>query len=197
MLLATLFILIRSPIPPTTIFTIEAPPQRFSQPMNVSLPDEIYSQQQQHQDTRPYYLGHHNKIHPVHDRDLSTMHVTADIQKEMSNQSIYDTLRSGRQTILMLQDQQQDNNSRHSYYHPQYNPTLSSMTSFNYTTTEGSSSTHSSRLPLVESQRTLKSLATTEESTSAAPMQFDLPIIKLGHISNMDTDFLEKMQKKE
>lgn len=66
-LLATLFILIRSPIPPTTIFTIEAPPQRFSQPMVVSLPDEAYHQPGQ-PPSRPYYMGHYNnnnKIRPV------------------------------------------------------------------------------------------------------------------------------------
>ncbi|GAN04875.1 hypothetical protein MAM1_0075d04341 [Mucor ambiguus] len=66
-LLATLFILIRSPIPPTTIFTIEAPPQRFSQPMVVSLPDEAYCQPG-HPPSRPYYMGHYNhnnKIRPV------------------------------------------------------------------------------------------------------------------------------------
>ncbi|KAL9549958.1 hypothetical protein MBANPS3_004973 [Mucor bainieri] len=66
-LLATLFILIRSPIPPTTIFTIEAPPQRFSQPMVVSLPDEVYCQPGQ-PPSRPYYMGHYNhnnKIRPV------------------------------------------------------------------------------------------------------------------------------------
>lgn len=48
-LLATLITLIRSPIPPTTIFTIEAPPQRFSQPMLVSNDDPS---------SRPYYLGY-------------------------------------------------------------------------------------------------------------------------------------------
>lgn len=66
-LLATLFILIRSPIPPTTIFTIEAPPQRFSQPMVVSFPDEAYHQSGQ-PPSRPYYMGHYinnNKIRPV------------------------------------------------------------------------------------------------------------------------------------
>ncbi|CAO0800283.1 unnamed protein product [Mucor circinelloides] len=69
-LLATLFILIRSPIPPTTIFTIEAPPQRFSQPMVVSLPDEAYCQSGQ-PPSRPYYMGHYtntnnnNKIRPA------------------------------------------------------------------------------------------------------------------------------------
>ncbi|KAK4510144.1 bem46 protein, variant [Mucor velutinosus] len=66
-LLATLFILIRSPIPPTTIFTIEAPPQRFSQPMVVSLPDEAYCHSG-HPPSRPYYMGHYNnnnKIRPV------------------------------------------------------------------------------------------------------------------------------------
>ncbi|KAL7325885.1 hypothetical protein PS15p_208309 [Mucor circinelloides] len=68
-LLATLFILIRSPIPPTTIFTIEAPPQRFSQPMVVSLPDEAYCQSG-NPPSRPYYMGHYNnnnnnKIRPV------------------------------------------------------------------------------------------------------------------------------------
>ncbi|KAI8642899.1 hypothetical protein BD408DRAFT_166181 [Parasitella parasitica] len=70
-LLATLFTLIRSPIPPTTIFTIEAPPQRFSQPMVVSLPEEAYyGSDHLPAASRPYYLGHYttsnsNKIRPV------------------------------------------------------------------------------------------------------------------------------------
>lgn len=58
MLLATLITLIRSPIPPTTIFTIEAPPQRFSQPMLVSSPNEAHLQGKS---SRPYYLGDKDK----------------------------------------------------------------------------------------------------------------------------------------
>lgn len=205
-LLATLFTLIRSPIPPTTIFTIEAPPQRFSQPMNVSLPDEIYSQSQHDLATRPYYLGHHhNKVRPLDDTDSPHLIVTRDQPiKEMMDTSDHDSLRlsAGRQTILMLQDQQQDNTTRHSYYQPQYNMALSSITSFNNTTaTEESSSSsyYSSRLPIAESQRTLKSLSTIDSISSTAhqPVQFDLPVIKLGHISHMDTSFLEKIYKRE
>lgn len=205
-LLATLFTLIRSPIPPTTIFTIEAPPQRFSQPMNVSLPDEIYSQSQQDLVTRPYYLGHHhNKIRPLDDIDSPHLLVTTNQPiKEMLDTPERDSFRlsDGRQTILMLQDHQQDNTTRHSYYQPQYNMALSSITSFNNTTaTEESSSSsyYSSRMPIAESQRTLKSLSTIDSisSTTHQPVQFDLPLIKLGHISHMDTSFLEKIYKRE
>ncbi|KAI7903210.1 uncharacterized protein BX663DRAFT_542711 [Cokeromyces recurvatus] len=73
-LLATLFTLIRSPIPPTTIFTIEAPPQRFSQPMLISPPDKAYYSLDQEQPNKPYYMGHYNKKSNVN----STTHFTSE-----------------------------------------------------------------------------------------------------------------------
>ncbi|KAI8075735.1 hypothetical protein BDF21DRAFT_495214 [Thamnidium elegans] len=172
-LLVTLFILIRSPIPPTTIFTIEAPPQRFSQPMSVSLPDEIYSQEPA---TRPYYLGHYaNKVRP-----LTNDNMRATVDKNSSNATSSSGPRT-RQTIMMLPNQQDSTkNTRYYCYQPERNLVLSSPSVNNTTTEESSSSYYSSRcqIPQVESQRTLSTLDSI--FTGYPPIQFDLPIIQLG-----------------
>lgn len=178
-LLATLFLLIRSPIPPTTIFTIEAPPQRFSQPMSVSLPDEIYNQQEP--SSRPYYLGHYtNRVRPSTHHNPLVM-----IDKESSGSGT-----TTRQRVMMLPDQQ---DPRYYCYQPERNLVLSSP-SVNITTTEESSSSYYSsrcQIPHVESQRTLSTLDSI--FTGYPPIQFDLPIIQLGGISHMDTSFLERI----
>lgn len=189
-MLATLFILIRSPIPPTTIFTIEAPPQRFSQPMSVSLPDEIYSQTQEPA-TRPYYLGSHgNRVRPLNQNDAPPILVTVD--KERSNTTGSSSSSTAtRQTIMLLADQQ-DYPSRYYYYQPQRNLVLSSPSVNNTTTEESSSSYYSSRcqIPHVESQRTISTMDSI--FTGYPPIQLDLPIIQLGGISQMDISFLKK-----
>ncbi|KAI9252743.1 hypothetical protein EDC94DRAFT_620532 [Helicostylum pulchrum] len=183
-LLATLFILIRSPIPPTTIFTIEAPPQRFSQPMSVSLPGEVYYQEPT---TRPYYLGHHsNKVRPL--KDDSTR-----ADKNSSNATSSSGSRT-RQTIMMLPDQQDSMaHTRYYCYQPERNLALSSPSENNTTTEESSSSYYSSRcqIPQVESQRTLSTLDSI--FTGYPPIQLDLPIIQLGGISRMDISFLKRI----
>lgn len=183
-LLATLFILIRSPIPPTTIFTIEAPPQRFSQPMSVSLPDEIYSQEPA---TRPYYLGHYtNKIRPLSNSSTK-------VNKDSLNAASSSGSRT-RQTIMMLPDQQDSTTTTRYYcYQPERNLALSSPSVNNTTTEESSSSYYSSRcqIPQVESQRTLSTLDSI--FTGYPPIQLDLPIIQLGGISQMDISFLKRI----
>jgi hypothetical protein len=176
-LLATLFILIRSPIPPTTIFTIEAPPQRFSQTTIVSLPDEIYSSSQ----SRPYYLGHHqNTIGPMNGPHL--------LMAPGGTKAISNSTSSARQTIMMVPPTAEGPGE---YYYQPNMQALSSPSLNNTTTEEGSSSSYnSSRLPHIESQiSTLDSIF-----TGYPPIQLDLPIIQLGTISQMDISFLEKIQ---
>ncbi|KAI8875237.1 hypothetical protein K501DRAFT_275577 [Backusella circina FSU 941] len=52
-LLATFFILVRSPMVPTTIFTIEAPPQRFSHPLITPLDSILFEKQENSLDIAP------------------------------------------------------------------------------------------------------------------------------------------------
>lgn len=159
--------------------------------MSVSLPDEIYSQTQEPA-TRPYYLGHHgNRVRPLNQNDAPPVLVTIDKERSNTSGSSSSSTTTRRTATMVTDQQQQDNPSRYYYYQPQRNLVLSSP-SVNNTTTEESSSYYSSRcqIPHVESQRTISTMDSI--FTGYPPIQFDLPIIQLGGISQMDISFLKK-----
>ncbi|KAI9476294.1 MAG: hypothetical protein EXX96DRAFT_294545 [Benjaminiella poitrasii] len=229
-LLATLFILIRSPIPPTTIFTIEAPPQRFSQPMFISHPDKAYYSANQEQPSRPYYLGHYhqsNKIKPISfssngfsqlqlKKEIDSIsleshrkrHISAaepnTVEIEQQPSSIIsgyiastkndDGKRRDDEIIesTMIKTMTQSNNAEHNYYgyqsqhvHPLSPPTASSSASF-YTPS-------CNLISVSDSQSSFPSLSTLDSIYKGyQPIKFDLPVIRVGMLSQIDVSFLQR-----
>jgi hypothetical protein len=228
-LLATLFFLIRSPIPPTTIFTIEAPPQRFSQPMLVSQPENVYLQSSQ-QPSRPYYLGHYsNKVRPIIDeqedqnsqRVIVTEEITENTSQHNKRRASVDVLGMSScdsailgYTMNHIEDEVEEDElgsttispSYYYYYQPHHMP-LSSPSNNNSSVTHNTtsnataeSSYYSTRcqIPQTESQRTFQSLSTIDSIyTGYQPIQFDLPIIRVGMLSHIDASFLQMKVEEE
>lgn len=162
----------------------------------VSLPDETYSQQPAN---RSYHMGHHSRIEPVNEEGLIVTGGGHTKERRMishsnSNHSQYSTFtNTTRQTIIMLPAEERDQQRYNYYYNPQRKMVFPSPSLNNTTSTEeaSSSSYYSSRLPQIESQRSLSTLDSI--FTGYPPIQLDLPVIQLGIISQMDVSFLEKI----
>ncbi|KAI8988938.1 hypothetical protein BDB01DRAFT_849042 [Pilobolus umbonatus] len=197
-LLVTLFILIRSPDPPTAIFTIETPEQ-FSQQMLVSLPTDY--PEDPRAPLKPYYLGHHtSRITPV---DIPQLTITAPSTYEASSSTDHPLLiedekidnpytyghsssySNNSEQIQMLEDVLIQHNDEH--------VSLSSPSNIGSSvTTDSSTSYYSSRqIPHGESQRTFQSLSTLDSIYRYQPIHFELPMIQLG-ISLMDDSFIRQ-----
>ncbi|KAI8074310.1 uncharacterized protein B0P05DRAFT_588619 [Gilbertella persicaria] len=156
-LLATLFFLIRSPIPPTTIFTIEAP-HRSPNVMTVSSPSLAS------QPSRSYYLGHHNKINPIHPNPEETK------------------FNANAHSLLLTSEEEEDNEELGSAI-------ISSTTYYQPTR----SSYHLTESILYQSQVNSQRSLSTMESMLAGIQTIDLddlPIIKVGTLSHIDVSFL-------
>lgn len=163
-LLATLFILIRSPIPPTAIFTIEAPPQRFSQPLITPI-DDAYHQ------TRPYYMGHYtNKVIPY-----STLPVVE--SRNSSPQNMAGPSRDEMDVAISSSKSSQKRPLRVESYPPSHHGSSPSFYA-------------SQQLPHSDSQHSIQTESTMDSIFQRIkPIPLDLPRIQLG-LSRMDVSFL-------
>ncbi|KAI8969110.1 hypothetical protein BDF20DRAFT_145199 [Mycotypha africana] len=204
-LFATLLNLIRSPIPPTTIFTIEAPPSRFSQGTllsnsnlynrsslstivasdnnsNIMKPINSYTLQSSHAHSK-------NKIIPEDKYDDSRKYI---IHEELEEEEDYE------EQILGLKLTHDSNHllntyvPRHSnYYQPQcipLSPTPSD--SISYMSAQSTSSLIM-KIPLNDTEQSLSTMESLTSLRDFKPIQFDLPIIKLGMLSHIGVSFLD------
>ncbi|KAI8879198.1 hypothetical protein K501DRAFT_194151 [Backusella circina FSU 941] len=175
-LLATLFILIRSPIPPTAIFTIEAPPQRFSQPLITPI-DDAY-----HQTSRPYYMGHYtNRVIPY--PTLPIVDSRYSLHQNMAGPS-----------HLSYREEMNVGNTRTSNVLSEKRPLRIERYSPSYRGSNSNPSFYSShpsqQLPHSDSQHSIQTESTQDSIFQRIkPISLELPRIQLG-LSHMDVSFL-------
>ncbi|KAI8382957.1 hypothetical protein BD560DRAFT_476042 [Blakeslea trispora] len=203
-LLATLFLLIRSPLPPTTIFTIQAP--RQAPTIITASTSSIASQP-----SRSFYLGQQgNKINPTSiDEGLCIESVTSENQVSLPKSGSLQLLVSSRASEEGSRSDLSGfriSNDNHRLIHPSmlYQPCRKSPSSlsieiYNHNNRRiiqpsinlASSPSQSSRTDTPES-----SIVSSSVSPEIVSINLDaLPVIQVGTLSHIDISFLAQLSQ--